>query len=1007
LHCPSHCPSLVSVPSTRPSDDPDEADDPFKLKDENHFLGLAETDGQLTNAAQMAKLARDQAERAERQKQQQLQLAHVLPRDDPPSAQHLLQLPFVARFCPRHDDLHSLLLQEHRATTSVAKCKALVKKVKDDVKKTEYDLEQPRQQLAIAQRIADDIEARVTRAIDKHYRVSSIKLHPDRVGEQARPAFEELTEARNYLRNPISRRKYIDQMLDIVTIRVGELPVPPKRDKDGKEVVLTGKERVAYMEQVRESNRMTYDPTMNHKSWVGHNPLTNFTEEATNAVNDNKKARQQDGRPLALTGGIAHDTPRKAQVAVLSLPDRVVKIRLPLPEDQYQFLQYCDRVQVVGDTAFLDREVDICSVDMDIHNPIGSDAIETSAKLPEEGVWYIKWYAQLNIDGRVVNTPHSYETTIDVTSTQTIKLRTEVVEMSNLARSRTADIVKTLRGLRSVTGPSIGRSRQDLESRYWHLHSVLAKARSTHSRLTRLVTEHPSLSSGDSATALAELASALQEAKPIKAELDETLSTMQKRDALQSFKGKIATHIEEGGAIALLESCTPDFLARMGGEPNRLYQLLVEGKGKQYGALELDSDILAAAAKRSDMFSSKQIKALEERRIDAEEAIRAETARLKCEAEEKSKIEAERKEAEERALRQQRFLAEERRAFAANAERLADEKRGLTTGAVVRINALKNAAVQSLNGTTATIKGRSSAYGDSSGQDRYHVICHETGEVKSILAKNLFSLVEMAEDEEPNSPATAAPAGTLGEWTCSACTFLHTGSLARNNSCNMCETPRGNIAPSEQVLAATRQAQTRQAVGDFSEIKARKAPAQAQAPAAQKKASPKPAVAPAPKVKVIKDLSALSASPSSNVSSPRTASTAGNTNRSHRPCRDGKRCRFLPDKCNFYHTAEEIRSARANHKPRFIKKTAMISSKVVGSVIGHGGSNIQKIHRDTRCNIWIDQESMAAHEMRLVDVSGHADMVDLALEMIKVRNAMSVRSALYCSRILCCLKKIL
>lgn len=936
----------------------------------------------------MAKIAKLQAELAERQKQQQqLQLAQGPPRDDP-SVKHLLQLPFITTFCPQHDDLHSLLLQEHKATTSVAKCKALVKKVKDDVKKTEYDLEQPRQQLAIAQRIADDIEARVTRMIDKHYRISSIKLHPDRVGEQARPAFEALTEARNYLRNPMSRRKYIDQMLDIVSIRVGELPITKPKDKDGNEVDLTGVKLVTYIEKVRENNRMTYDPKMNHKNWVARNPLTNFTEEATNAANDDRRAGQ-GGRPLALTGGIAHDTPRKARVTILSLPDRLVKISLPLPEDQYQFLQYCDRVQVVGDAAFLDREVEICSIDMDNPNAVGFDTIETSTKLPEEGVWYIKWYAQLNIDGRVVNTPRSYETTIDVTSKQTIKLMTEVVEMSNLARNRTADIVKTLRSLRGITGPNSGRSRQDLENRYWHMHSVLAKARSTHSRLTRLVSEHPSLSSGDSASALSELASALQEAKPTKAELDVTLSAMQKRDALQSFKSKIATHIEEGGAITLLEKCTPDFLAKMGGEPNRLYQLLVEGKGKQYGTLELDSDILAAATKRSDLFSNKQIKALEERRVDAEEAIRAETARLKREAEERAKVEAERKEAEERALRQKRFIAEERQAFTANAERLADERRGLTTGAVVRINGLKNAAVQNLNGTTATIKGRSSTFGDSSGQDRYHVICHETGEVKSILAKNLFSLVETAEDEEAHSPTTAAPATARGEWTCGACTFLHTGSLARSNSCNVCETPRGDTAPSEQVLTATREAQTRQAIGEFSEIKARKAPAQAQALVAKKKESPKAAAVPVPKVKVIKDLSTLSTSPS-NVST-------GNTKHSQRPCRDGAKCRFLPDKCNFYHTSEEIRSARVNRKPHFIKKTAKISPKVVGSVIGHGGTNIQKIHRDTKCNIWIDQESMAAHEMRLVDVSGHPDMVDLALEMIKVQSALNDRSKSYYS----------
>ena len=100
-----------------------ESDDPFKLNDENHFNGLAESDGHLSNAAKIAKM---QAELAEKQKQQQEMLAHVIPRDDP-SPKHLLQLPFIVKFCPQHDDLHSLLLQECKAATSVAKCKALVK----------------------------------------------------------------------------------------------------------------------------------------------------------------------------------------------------------------------------------------------------------------------------------------------------------------------------------------------------------------------------------------------------------------------------------------------------------------------------------------------------------------------------------------------------------------------------------------------------------------------------------------------------------------------------------------------------------------------------------------------------------------------------------------------------------------------------------------------------------------------------------------------------------------
>lgn len=560
----------------------------------------------------------------------------------------------------------------------------------------------------------------------------------------------------------------------------------------------------------------------------------------------------------------------------------------------------------------------------------------------------------------------------------------EIDELCDLACHRTNDINKTLRNLRGVTSVSGAASRMDLENKYWHLHSVLAKARSTYSRLLNLTKTYSSLSSPDSEAALSDLDSSLKEAKPVKTELDGMLSSIQKRDAMQNFKARIATVIEEGSGAEFLETTTPQRLVAMGGEANRLYQLLVEGKGKQYGALELDSNILAAAAKRNDMFSAKQIKALEERKVEAEHVVQAEMARNKAEAEGKAKIKAERRAAEDRALRQKKFLADERKAFTENSARLADERRGLGVGAVVKIDGLKNAQVRFLNGTTATIKGRSSAFGDTSGHDRFHIICHETGEVKSVLARNLVSLVEV-DDDEPDangmnanpatSPNTSATTATR-DWTCDVCTYLHQGDLFWNTKCSMCETPKGGSIP-----PASRETNARPAQQQHQEPARPQTLVQNTAP----KKTLKQKIVVAPLTPAVLSKSSAVPSPLSMASkrsggSGTTSTTGG---RKTRYCREGAKCRFLPDRCNFYHTSEEIKAARAARKPSFVKKTALISPSVVGCVIGHGGTHIQKIHRDTRCNIWIDQESMASHEMRIVDISGHPDMVDLAIEMIK------------------------
>ena len=60
-----------------------------------------------------------------------------------------------------------------------------------------------------------------------------------------------------------------------------------------------------------------------------------------------------------------------------------------------------------------------------------------------------------------------------------------------------------------------------------------------------------------------------------------------------------------------------------------------------------------------------------------------------------------------------------------------------------------------------------------------------------------------------------------------------------------------------------------------------------------------------------------------------------------------------------------------------------ISPKVVGWVIGHGGSRIKDTMNECGAKIWIDQESMAESEARVVYVGGLRDHVQQAVERIK------------------------
>jgi hypothetical protein len=60
-----------------------------------------------------------------------------------------------------------------------------------------------------------------------------------------------------------------------------------------------------------------------------------------------------------------------------------------------------------------------------------------------------------------------------------------------------------------------------------------------------------------------------------------------------------------------------------------------------------------------------------------------------------------------------------------------------------------------------------------------------------------------------------------------------------------------------------------------------------------------------------------------------------------------------------------------------------MSPAVVGWVIGKGGQRIRDMMEESGAKIWIDQESMAADEARVVYVSGRRSSVDLAVKMVK------------------------
>merc|ERR1712150_90504 len=139
-------------------------------------------------------------------------------------------------------------------------------------------------------------------AVDKHYRRASLKVHPDRFGEEHRTEFDALTKARDVLRDTALRRKYLSEMLDIVC-RVD----------------------VHYVAH-------------SHEIWVQKN-------DPDAAVEKTNKSKTEPAVVLQLDGGVAFDRPKRPVISLLQ--GLRIKVYLPL-KDQDQFLGYCEKIVIWG-----------------------------------------------------------------------------------------------------------------------------------------------------------------------------------------------------------------------------------------------------------------------------------------------------------------------------------------------------------------------------------------------------------------------------------------------------------------------------------------------------------------------------------------------------------------------------------------------------------------------------------------------------------------------------------
>jgi hypothetical protein len=367
--------------------------------------------------------------------------------------------------------------------------------------------------------------------------------------------------------------------------------------------------------------------------------------------------------------------------------------------------------------------------------------------LPDNGIWDIFWRASINIDGQSHTTSNSTEARVDLRSDAQRKMVGRKNALETLAHRRSAEIQSALRNYR-LSGPT---DRAQVEEKYSVLHPVVAKGSDVHHKLTQIYKnmEEPSVS-----TALPSLQEALAAAEVVKQELESALESYGKRDTRRTFQRCVADQLERGQAEVWVSAVTKEQLTELGGDANRLYQLLIEGK--KANSLAFNETTLEAAKQRSDLFTPKQCQVLQTRKEVIETSYAAELDLVAAEEKKKAAEELQRRQMEEKVKSMQ-----------------------IPRGAPVEIKGLK--ARPELDGGLGTYMGLGQG-------DRFIVRLDHDGKDIALKAEN-FDKWDYATRGAPKSHA---------KWTCAACTFLHGEHLAMLSRCSVCDTPKGTPAHQEE-----------------------------------------------------------------------------------------------------------------------------------------------------------------------------------------------------------------
>ena len=435
------------------------------------------------------------------------------------------------------------------------------------------------------------------KAIGKQFRRASTSCHPDKFGDKCAAEFAALTSAYEFLKDSEMRQSYLVHTMRQGFAKSDGTSLALAHDqwiKDHSHSTTGGVEQTRYQEAMQQAQKRTQQVNRVR-------PLSNC-------------------QPLTIQGGLSSMKPRLLGIGKIHGETRKVQLKWQPLQPIEAFGNYCENVVILIDEedAVVIRRDELEHLYLE-HIPEYVKEIE----FPSWGIFNVSWYAQLIVDGLDMNTARSDSVQITVLPPDCERAFKERPALIKMAHETTSRLQQEFHLFQTQQPKTFQSDRTWLQQRNVFWHRALGSAQSLIHKLETNLKEldQDPIENSEVCPQLMTLKKIVSDAAVVQPALVDAMEFLNKKATRKSFAQDFAVKLAKGIAGTWLSKVSKGGLAKLGGDVNRLYQLLTQGKA---ASLFLDSASLRAAASRTDLFSSKQCKTLFERSDEMEAEKQAE-----------------------------------------------------------------------------------------------------------------------------------------------------------------------------------------------------------------------------------------------------------------------------------------------------------------------------------------------------------------------------------------------